>query len=203
MPGVVYGHQADNVPIVVDTHEFQRTYLRAGRTHLVDLVIDDGKASKVLIKEVQNHPRWLAPIHVDLQVVNLKEKLHVDVPVVIVGESPIVKVGEADLQVNLHTLRVECLPSDIPEAIEVDVTGLTEVDAAIRVSDLKFPDNVTVLADGEELVVKAAPRRDMAAELDAEVAAEAAAEAPEEVAEEGAEGPEASAEESGGQKSEQ
>lgn len=177
VPGVVYGHNVKPAPIALDSHEFQRVLARAGRTHLIDLVVDESRPHKVLIKEVQFHPRRQGAIHVDLQQVSLKEKLQVEVPVVITGEAPAVKRGEADLLVNVHALRVECLPGDIPESIQVDVSALEEVDLAIRVSEVSVPPGVTVLADPEELIVKAAVRRDMAAELEAEEAAETVPEA--------------------------
>ena len=107
---------------------------------------------------------------------SLKEKLQVEVPVVITGESPIVKRGDADLLIVVHALKVECLPGNIPESIEVDISGLGEIDDGVRVSELSFPEGVTVVADPEELIVKVTARRDMGAELDAELAAEAPAE---------------------------
>ena len=194
VPAVVYGHHAKPVALSLDGHEFERVLAKAGRTHLVDLVVDDGRAHKVLIKDVQFHPRRQGPIHVDLHQVSLKEKLQVEVPIQVTGEAPAVKRGDADLLIAVHTLRVECLPGDIPESIPVDVSGLEEVDQGIRVADLKFNDGVTVRADGEELVVKAAARRELAAELEAELEAEAPEEAAEEAAAEEAEA-EAAAEE--------
>lgn len=183
VPGVVYGHNVKPASIALDSHEFQRVLAKAGRTHLVDLVVDESRPHKVLIKEVQFHPRRHGPIHVDLQQVSLKEKLQVEVPVVIVGEAPAVKRGDADLLTIVHALKVECLPGDIPESFPVDVSGLEEVESGIRVSELAVPEGVAILADPEELIVKVAVRRDMAAELEAEEAAEAAEAAPEAAAE--------------------
>ena len=196
VPGVVYGHRSESEAVTLDAAEFRRVFARAGRTHLVDLEMDGGRAQKVLIKEVQTHPRFDGAQHVDLFRIDLKEKLQIDVPVTIVGESPAVKRGDGDLLISLHAVRVECLPSDIPEAIEVDVVGLKEVDDAVRVHDLKFPDGVTILTGGDEMIVKVQAHR-VAEEPVAE-----AAEGEEAVAEgeEGAEGeagaaePEASAE---------
>jgi len=122
--------------------------------------------------------------------VSLLEKLQVEVPVVVSGEAQPVKNGEADVLQILHTLRVECLPTEIPEAIEIDVSGLDHVDAGIRVSDLTLPDGVTAVVDPEELVVKLAARRVSAAEEEEGEAGEAAEAAPEgtESAGEGSEG---------------
>jgi large subunit ribosomal protein L25 len=94
----------------------------------------------------------------------------------------------------IHAVRVECLPSDIPEAFEVDLTPLEEIESEFRVSDLKLPKGVTLLVDPEELVVKIVHKREMKVEEEAPVAeaalvgeGEAAAEGEEAEAEEGAE----------------
>jgi large subunit ribosomal protein L25 len=186
LPAVVYGHSVAATTIEVDAHEFERVFTRTGKTQLIDLVVESGRPSKVLVKELQISPRRNTPLHVDFHQVSLREKLQVDVPVVVSGEAQPVKAGEADVLQVLHTLRVECLPTDIPEAIEVDVSGLDHIDAGIRVSELQLPDGVVAVPDPEELVVKLAARRVTAAEEE-EVAAEAPEEAPEggETAQEG------------------
>ena len=176
VPAVVYGHHAKPLAIALDGHEFRKVLAHAGRTHLIDLELDGGKAHKVLVKEVQHHPRRQGAIHVDLYEVSMKEKLHVEVPVHVVGESPIVKRGDADLLQIISSLNVECLPGDIPEAFEVDVSALDEIDAGIRIEELKVPEGVTLLTEKEELIVKVTARRTLAAEDEAEAAAEPAAE---------------------------
>jgi len=185
VPGVVYGHRSEAEAVALDAREFRRVFAKAGRTHLIDLVLDGGRPQKVLIKEIQKHPRHEGPIHVDLFRIDLKEKLQIDVPITIVGESPAVKRGDGDLLISLHSLRVECLPSDIPEAIEVDVAGLENIDDSVRVHDLQFPEGVTLLTGGDEMIVKVQAHR---------VAEEPVAEAAEGEAEAPAEGEEAEAE---------
>jgi large subunit ribosomal protein L25 len=185
VPGVVYGHRSEAEPVSIDAGEFRRVYAKAGRTHLIDFVLDGGRPQKVLIKEIQKHPRFEGPIHVDLFLIDLKEKLQIDVPIVIVGESPAVKRDDGDLLISLHSLRVECLPSDIPEAIEVDVGELENIDDSVRVHDLHFPEGVTLLTGGDEMIVKVQAHR---------VAEEPVAEAAEGEVEEPAEGEEAAAE---------
>ncbi len=190
LPAVVYGHQLGATPIVLDNREFQHVFRRAGRTHLVDLTIEGGREQKVLVREVQTHPRVLGPVHVDFYRVSLKEKLQVDVPIRVVGDSPAVKLGEGDAFLVLHQVKVECLPGDIPEVIEVDISGLEAVDAAVRLGELQGADGVTILGDPEELVVKIASKR----------VAEAVEEAPAEG--EAAEGGEAASEPASGQEPE-
>ena len=164
LPAVVYGHNTEATPILLDKLEFQKVFVKSGRTHLVDLAIDGGGAGrteKVLVRDVQTHPRRLGPIHVDLYQVNLQEKIEVEVPVRLAGESAPVKQGDGDILQPLHSVRVECLPSDIPEAFEVDITPLDEIEAELRVKDLAVPKGVTVLDDPEELVVKIVHKREL------------------------------------------
>jgi large subunit ribosomal protein L25 len=176
LPGIVYGHHATPVPVSLDTLEFQRVFARTGRSNLIDLELDGGRAHKVLVKEVQIHPRRPGPIHVDLFEVSLLEKLHLNVPVVLIGESPAVKRNDGDLLQTAQTIAVECLPNDIPQNFQVDISGLEEVDAGIRVGDLVVPPGVTLLVDVDELIVKVAARRVVAVEEEAPAAAEEGAE---------------------------
>ena len=194
LAAVVYGHNTRPTPLVLDRLEFQKVFLKSGRTHLVDLVVDAGRTEKVLVREIQTHPRRLGPIHVDFYQVNLEEKITVEVPLHLVGESAAVKRGDADVLQPIHTVRVECLPSDIPEAFEVDLTPLEEIEAEFRISDLRVPKGVTVLVDPDELVVKIVHKREMKVEEEVPAAeaavvgeGEVAAEGEEAAAEEGAE----------------
>ncbi|MGA7912191.1 MAG: 50S ribosomal protein L25 [Candidatus Dormiibacterota bacterium] len=164
LAAVVYGHDTKPTSLVLDRMEFQKVFIKSGRTHLVDLVVDGDRAEKVLVREIQTHPRRLGPIHVDFYQVNLEEKITVEVPVHLSGESAAVKRGDADVLQPVHALRVECLPSDIPEAFEVDITPLEDIDAELRVSDLSVPKGVTVLLDPDELIVKIVHKREMKVE---------------------------------------
>ncbi|MGH7765438.1 MAG: 50S ribosomal protein L25 [Candidatus Dormibacteraceae bacterium] len=193
LAAVVYGHNATPTSLVLDRMEFQKVFIKSGRTHLVDLVVDGDRTEKVLVREIQTHPRRLGPIHVDFYQVNLEEKITVEVPVHLVGESAAVKRGDADILQPLHMLRVECLPSDIPESFEVDITSLEEIESELRVSDVKVPKGVTVLLDPEDLLVKIVVKRVMKVEEEVPTA-EAAVPAEGEAAEGEGEGAEEAAE---------
>ena len=192
VPAVLYGHNVQPQALSVDARTLQRVWRSAGQSNLVDLTLDGARPRKVLIRELQVNPRTANLVHVDLFAVNLLEKLTVDVPLVPVGESPAVTVEKAGvLQQILSTLKVECLPGDIPSQLSVDISGLLAVDDGVHVSDVPLPQGVA-LASGvnpDELVLKIAQVRVTAEEPEA---AEAA------VAEEGAAaeaGSEASAQE--------
>src|SRR5216683_590261 len=164
LAAVVYGHNTKPTALVLDRLEFQKVFLKSGRTHLVDLLVDSGRTEKVLVREIQTHPRRLGPIHVDFYAVSLEEKITVEVPIHLTGESAAVKRGDADILQPIHALRVECLPTDIPEAFEVDLTPLEEIDSEVRVSDISVPKGVTVLIDADELVVKIVHKRELKVE---------------------------------------
>ena len=164
LAAVVYGRESAATPLVLDRLEFQKVFVKSGRTHLVDLVVDGSRTEKVLVREIQTHPRWLGPIHVDFYQVNLQEKIRVEVPVHLTGESAAVKRGDADVLQPIHALEVECLPTEIPEAFEVDLTPLAEIDDGLRVSELPVPKGITILADPDELVVKIVHKRELKVE---------------------------------------
>ena len=193
LAAVVYGHNTKPTPLTLERLEFQKVFVKSGSTHLVDLVVDGDRTEKVLVREIQTHPRRLGPIHVDFYQVNLEEKITVEVPIHLVGESAAVKRGDADILQPLHSLRVECLPSDIPEAFEVDLTPLEEIESELRISDITLPKGVTVLIDPEELVVKIIKKREMKVEEEAP-AVEAAGGVEGEAAAEGEAGAEEAAE---------
>jgi large subunit ribosomal protein L25 len=162
VPGIVYGHRVAPISVTPPRREFERAFHRVGRTQLLDLKIDgEGSSRKVLVREVQYDPRGGGVLHVDFYQVNLREKITADVPVVLVGESPAVQRRDGELQQNVNSLRVSCLPADIPEHVEVDVSGLEAVDDAIRVGQLNVPAEVEILNDPEELVVKIAVIREV------------------------------------------
>ena len=186
LAAVVYGHNTAATPLVLDRLEFQKVYVKSGRTHLVDLVVDVGRTEKVLVREIQTHPRRLGPIHVDFYQVSLEEKITVEVPVHLTGESAAVKRGDADILQPIHRVRVECLPTDIPEAFEVDLTPLEEIESELRISDLSVPKGVTVLDEPDELVIKIVHRRELKVEEEVPAAEAAVVGEGEEPTEEGA-----------------
>ncbi|MDQ3931031.1 MAG: 50S ribosomal protein L25 [Chloroflexota bacterium] len=155
VPGVVYGHNVSAQPVQVEQREFDRVYLRAGSNSLVDLSVGQGaEARKVFIHDVQRDPRTHSVRHVDFMVVNLREEITSTVPLVHVGESPIVANNEGVLITQLDHIQVRCLPMDLPSLIEVDMSALDEIGKSLHVSDLTIPDNVTLLTSPDEMIVK-------------------------------------------------
>ena len=125
---------------------------------------------------MQHDPRSGAIIHADLYVVRMDEALEAEVPLHFVGESTAVYQDEGTLVKNLETIQVRCLPGDLPDSIEVDISVLDDFSKQINVSDLKMPKDVELLVEDPEsvMVVKVEPPRseEEMADLDAEVTEE-------------------------------
>lgn len=153
VPGNVYGQSASTA-IQVPARDLEMTIRRAGRTQLVTLAIAGAEPTTVLLKTWQRHPYKGDLLHADFFRVAMTETLRMDVPIRIVGESPAVKSAGGTPFQTQAVLSVECLPGDIPEAIEVDITPLTEIDASIFVRDLVAPAGVTILTGGDEMIVR-------------------------------------------------
>ncbi len=158
LPGVLYGYKVENQQVEVNEKEFAKAFKQAGESTIVNLVVD-GKTTPALIQEVQHHYLTDQPIHVDFYAVNMSEKIKVKVPLHFIGESMAVKSLGGTLVKNLSEIEVECLPGDLPHAIEVDITPLNSFEEAIRISDLKVSDKVTILGNPDEVAVTVAPPR--------------------------------------------
>lgn len=158
LPAVLYGHNVQTTQIEVSAKDFAKAFKEAGESTLINLILD-GKNQSVLIYEVQNHYLNDQPIHVDFYAVNMTEKLKVHVPIHILGEAPAVKTLGGTLVKNLSEVEVECLPGDIPQSFEVDISHLDTFEDMVRVSDLKIPERVAVLTPADEVVVTVAPPR--------------------------------------------
>ncbi len=160
LPGVIFGGHKDSTPVQTDLHSFQLSYRRWGNTTLLSLEGLDGDGIPALIHGVSRDSRSGRLLHVDFQRVSLTEKTHAEVPLHFIHESPAVRSLGAVLVHARDHVNVEAFPQDIPHAIDVDLSGLAEVDDAIYVRDLVIDaTTVKVLDDGDELLVKAVPVR--------------------------------------------
>jgi large subunit ribosomal protein L25 len=170
IPGVVYGHKTEPQSVFVSPKEIGAILRSAsGENTLFDLELE-GSRRKVILKEYQVEPIKGRLLHADFYEVALDQLLQVSVHVEVTGVPVGVKVQGGVLDFVSRELEVECLPTDIPERIVVDVSEL-EIGKHLRVSDLHLPDNVKVLSAPDLVIVHVvAPRAE-------EVAATPAAEA--------------------------
>lgn len=155
LPANVYGKGLNSTSIQVKMADFEKIYKEVGDTGLIGLSFD-GKTKPVLVKSIQMNFQNHTPLHVDFFQVNLKEKVKAVVPLVIVGEAEAVvnKVGEM-IQAQ-SDVEVEALPDKLPESIEVNVESLAELGAQITVGDVTVPEEVTILTDPTQTIVKIA-----------------------------------------------
>ncbi len=202
VPGIVYGRGMDPVSVVVDRREFLTAlHTDAGMNVLLSLQLD-GESIPALARELQRDPVRGTVLHADFVKIDLLIEVEVDVPVQVVGESPGVKEGGV-LDQPMHQIRVRCLPTDVPEQVEADISRLNIGDS-LRVRDLAEGREYTILVDPDQAVVSiAAPISEeeleameaaagvgVEEEVPEEVEAEAEAEGEEPGAVEGAEGEE-------------
>ena len=152
VPGILYGHGEESVPVSVDARELLHLVQSISVDNtIVDLDMGDGAAYKVLIRELQRHPYRNEMIHVDFFHVAMDEKIYVEVPIQLLGTPVGVKNKGGVVDHQLRELEVYCLPANIPEKVEVDISEL-DIGDAIHVSDLVIPD-VEIEADPERSVV--------------------------------------------------
>jgi large subunit ribosomal protein L25 len=151
VPAVVYGHGAESVALSVDARElFHTLHTDAGMNVLVDLKVD-GETLLTMPREIQqDHLRGVF-LHVDFLRIARDQKIAVEVPIQITGESAGVKAGGV-VEHHLWNLHLEAFPQDVPASLEADITKLGIGDS-LKVSDLKISDKLTVLTDADETVV--------------------------------------------------
>lgn len=182
-PVHLFGHNVESVALQCDTAQLKRVLAQTGRTRLISLKVDETKKPRnVVIREVQREPRTSELLHVDFYQVSMAEKIRVEVPIVSIGEAPALKLKENFLLQELNSLSVECLPGEIPNRVDIDLTSLTEVGQAIHVKDIMLDKEGTVLNNPEQLVVKISTRHieELVEEEKEEVEAPAEAQLPEE-----------------------
>lgn len=154
VPGILYGKNVAPVTLKVPVRDLERVLAAGGRSHLIDLSIShDGSTDTrtVMIKEVQADRVKGSLLHVDFHQVSLKDKIRTTVPIVIEGEDAIEKAGGI-LEHQTRQVEVECLPTEIPEALTVDVSRL-HVGGHLSVGDLVAPAGVKIITDSNDVVV--------------------------------------------------
>lgn len=163
IPGVVYGHGSDPVPVAIVGKEL-RTALSgdAGTNALLSLQTEE-QTFLTLARELQRDPVQGTVTHVDFQIVRRDEVISAEVPITLVGEAIEVHHGDGTVDQQLFSLTVNARPADIPTGIEVDISGLT-IGASIRAADLALPAGVTTDVDPEAPVATGQPPRVQAVE---------------------------------------
>ena len=178
-PVNLYGPNVDSISLQAETAAIKRLITKSGRNAMISLEIEGGKPTQVLLRGVQCDPMNGKLLHIDLFQVDMSRKIRVDVPIQFIGESKAAKSKRGMLIENLASLHIEALPGDLPQHIEVDISGLVELGQAIFIRDLKLDPKITVLNEPGQVIAKV---------MEAKVEVEAVAVAAEGEAVEGEEG---------------
>jgi len=158
VPAVVYGSQVETTPIQVEGKTLQKVLTKAGGNTLISLQVGKKKPVLTLAREIQRDVIRHNILHVDFYQVIMTEKITAEIPIVLSGEAPAVEDGGI-LVHGLSTVEVQCLPADLPSAIEVDLSPLAEFNDLVAVGDLQVPSLVTILSDADSVIARIeAPR---------------------------------------------
>jgi large subunit ribosomal protein L25 len=153
LPATVYGKKVKSITVAVSEADFKQVYEEAGETGLIELTVGN-ETRPVLVHNVQTDAIYSKPLHIEFHQVDLKEKVHANIPLVMVGISQAVADKKGVLLTLVDEIEVEALPQELPENIEVDVAKLAEVNSELHVSDLKIPTGVTLLTESTVGVVR-------------------------------------------------
>ncbi|WP_069650445.1 50S ribosomal protein L25 [Caloranaerobacter ferrireducens] len=152
VPGVIYGHHFSGYSVQFDALELNKVIKEYGENALINVEVE-GNTFPVMIKEIQRDPIKGNIIHIDLQKIYETEKIHVTVPIVLKGKEYVKNIGV--IQQQLKNIEIECLPTQVPKNITVDISNLL-TGRSLRVSDVEFGEEISVLNDKNEVIVSLA-----------------------------------------------
>lgn len=173
VPAVIYGLEADPVPVSVAWPELRAALTTDAGTNAIITLDIDGDQQLSVVKDLQRHPVRRDVIHIDFLRVTADMQIEADVPIVLIGEALEVTRANGMVDQTLYTLTVSAKPADIPDEIEVDISDLTLGDS-VHVGDLPLPAGVTTAVDDEDTVAHSMITRSTREAMAAEEAAEAA-----------------------------
>ena len=158
IPAVLYGKGIENQSLKLKKNDFEKLFKSAGESNLIDLDFGAGSV-KVLVKDTQKDVIKDFISHVDFYQVNMKEKTTAEIPLHFIGEAKAVKELGGMLIKEMDVIEVECLPGDLVDHIDIDVSSLEAFDDVIRIEDIKIPETMEVQHEPDSIIVAAkAPR---------------------------------------------
>ena len=158
IPAVVYGGGKESVSIEIDRKSMLDLMKKAGSENPIYLLKLGDNERHAMIREVQTHPISRQVVHIDFQRVMMDQKIHVKVPIELVGTAYGVKTQGAVLDFVTREIEVECLPGDIPGHVELDITGL-HANQHAEAREVKLPDGVTLYDSPDKVIVSVAHAR--------------------------------------------
>ncbi|MGD8915404.1 MAG: 50S ribosomal protein L25/general stress protein Ctc [Syntrophobacterales bacterium] len=160
IPAVFYGPEVDPVHLSLEYRDLEKLIRTgAGENVIIDLAIETGESTyshRAMLKEIQMDPVKQTVLHVDLYEISMDKKIEVEVPITLTGTAKGVSDEGGILQQVSRTLEISCLPDNIPDAFELDVTDLNIGDS-LHVSDLKIPSDIEVLVEDELTIATVVP----------------------------------------------
>lgn len=154
---VLYGPGFEPELYQANDLETNRVLAAAGTTSLVSLQVEGQREPyTVLVREIQRDVLTDALIHMDLYRVSMTQKITTEVPIEFTGQAPLVTGGQAILLTLMDRVEIECLPGDLVSSFELDLDQLQEIGDALLVKDLPVPEGITILADGDEVIIRLA-----------------------------------------------
>lgn len=154
LPAVIYGRHTQPIQISLDAHDAALALSKVTSSSLVTIDLE-GQEYPALVREKQRDFIKGSLLHVDFLAVSLTEKIRAEVRIELRGVSPAVKDFNAVLVSGLNTLTVECLPTDLPDRIVVDVSNLKQIGDGVYVRDVDVSEKVRLLDDPQEMIVVA------------------------------------------------
>lgn len=183
IPGVVYGPETEPIPVSVEEREFRTAMRHASSGSILNLSLD-GKETKAVLREMQRDPVTSRVLHIDFHAISMNKPIHVAIPIHFVGTPVGVKVDGGIMQATMREIEISCLPINIPEHLEVNVSEL-RIGDSIHVGNVSIP-NATILVDAQRTIVVISAPTIIKAEAAAVEAEAAVAEGAEGAAAEGA-----------------
>jgi len=152
LPAVVYGGKKQSQPLTLNFAQFDKLYREAGSSAIVSLVIDDSETDNVLIQSPQYNVVTGLPQHIDFLRINMDKKIKTEIPLVFVGESKAVEQLGGTLVTPHNNVEVECLPKDLVQEIEIDISKLVTFEDQIKFSDITIPNGIELQIDPSEVI---------------------------------------------------
>lgn len=152
MAAVVYGQALENILIKIKVNDFIKVYEKAGESNLISLEVEGKGNYQVLLKEVQRNVIKGFPIHADFFNVDMNKELTAEIPLEFIGESKAVKEQGALFNKSIDEVSVECLPHDLVDHIDIDISVMENIGDVLFIKDIKVPKGIKILNHSEDVV---------------------------------------------------
>ncbi len=170
IPLSIYGAHVKALSMQADERVLRAVITKAGHNRLIRLDTGDGQPHIVITREIQREPISGKYWHVDFQEISLTEKMEISIPIVLTGTSPAVTRSEGLLTHGLTHITIRVLPTDLIPEVDIDISGLQNVNDTLHVSDLKVADTVEILTSPDEMIAKISPVKEEVLTTEAPVA---------------------------------